>query len=105
VGIFNILASIASPLVTNVLGLPEEAVVAILLGILRKDVAVGLLGPLGLSAKQLVIGATVLAMFFPCIATFAVFVKELGWKSMVIATGIMIGASIAVGGLQNVILR
>jgi ferrous iron transport protein B len=104
-GVFNMLASLTSPLIINVLGLPEEAVVALLIGFLRKDVAVGLLGPLGLSAKQLVIGATVLAMFFPCIATFAVFVKELGWKLMLIAAGIMIAVSVGVGGLQNLVLR
>ncbi len=104
-GVFNFLASITSPVVIHVLGLPKEAVVAIVVGFLRKDVAIGLLGPLGLSPKQLVIGATVLAMFFPCIATFTVFVKELGWKSMVKATGIMMGMSIGVGGLLNLILR
>lgn len=52
--------------------LPKEAVVAIAVGFFRKDVAVGMLGTLGLTAKQLVVAVTVLAMFFPCIATFAV---------------------------------
>ncbi len=105
IGLFDVLASLTAPVVLRVLGLPEEAVVAIVLGFLRKDVAIGLLGPLHLSPKQLVVGATVLAMFFPCIATFAVFVKELGWKSMVKAAAIMIGLSIGVGGLQNLILQ
>lgn len=105
IGVFDFLARITSPVVIHLLGLPKEAVVPIVLGFLRKDVAIGLLEPIDLTPKQLVIGATVLAMFFPCIATFTVFVKELGWKSMVKATGIMIGVSLGVGGLQNLILR
>jgi len=104
-GVFDLLASISSPVVIRVLGLPKEAVVAIVLGFLRKDVAVGLLGPLSLTPKQLVIGSTVLAMFFPCIATFTVFVRELGWRAMLKATTIMVLVSIGVGGLQNLILR
>ncbi len=103
--VFDFLASITSPIIVHVLGLPKEAVVPIVLGFLRKDVAIGLLGPLDLTAKQLVIGATVLAMFFPCVATFTVFVRELGWKSMLKATGIMVGVSTGVGGLLNLILR
>jgi ferrous iron transport protein B len=105
VGLFDALASLTAPVVIRVLGLPEEAVVAVVLGFLRKDVAIGLLGPLDLSPQQLVVGTTVLAMFFPCVATFAVFVKELGWKSMIKAAIIMIGLSIGVGGLLNLLLR
>lgn len=103
--VFDMLASISAPVVIHILGLPKEAVVAIVLGFLRKDVAVGLLGPLNLNPKQLVIGSTVLAMFFPCIATFTIFVRELGWREMLKATAIMIGVSLGVGGLQNLILR
>jgi len=105
VKVFDVLASLSSPVVIHVLGLPKEAVVPIVLGFLRKDVALGFLSPLDLTPKQLVIGATVLAMFFPCIATFVVFIRELGWSSMLKAAGIMVIVSIGFGGLQNLILR
>jgi ferrous iron transport protein B len=63
-----------------------------------------MLGPLGLTAKQLVISSTVLAMSFPCVATFAVLIRELGIKDMLKATGIMMAAALIVGGLLNLIL-
>jgi ferrous iron transport protein B len=103
-GVFETVADFTSPVVTGLLGLPKEAVVALLIGFLRKDVAVGMLAPLGLTAGQLVTGSVVLAMFFPCIATFAVLLKELGIKDMLKSTGIMIAASLLVGGLLNLVL-
>lgn len=80
------------------------AVAALLVGFLRKDVAVGMLVPLGLGLKQLVIASVVLAMYFPCAATFAVLVKELGVKDMIKSTVIMIFSAILVGSLLNLIL-
>ncbi len=102
--VFDFIANITAPVVSGVLGLPKDTVVALVVGFLRKDIAVGMLSPLGLTAKQLVISSTVLAMSFPCVATFAVLARELGVKDMLKATGIMIVAALVVGGLQNLIL-
>ena len=77
---------------------------ALLVGFLRKDVAVGMLVPLGLGLKQLVIASVVLAMYFPCAATFMVLVKELGVRDMIKSTAIMIFSAIVVGGLLNLVL-
>ena len=103
-GIFDSIANIFAPLVTGLFGLPKEAVVAIVLGFLRKDLAVGMLMPLGLAVNQLIVACVVLAMFFPCIATFTILLKELGWKDMLKATAIMIFTALTVGGLLNLIL-
>ncbi|MBN2462806.1 MAG: ferrous iron transporter B, partial [Dehalococcoidia bacterium] len=103
-GVFDFIANIAAPLVTGLLGLPKDTVVALAIGFLRKDVAVGMLAPLGLTAKQLVISTTVLAMVFPCVATFVILSRELGARDMLKATGIMIAAALIVGSLQNLIL-
>lgn len=104
VKVFDVLADLTAPIITNVFGLPKEAVVAIVVGFFRKDVAVGMLGTLGLSAKQLVVASTVLAMSFPCIATFVVLIKELGVIDMAKSVLIMTISSLVVGGLLNVIL-
>ena len=104
-GVFDAIASFAAPVVTTVLGLPKEAVTALIIGFLRKDVALGMLAPLALTAEQLVIGSVVLAMFFPCIATFVVILRELGVKNMLKATGVMIVSALAVGGILNLILH
>ncbi len=103
-GIFEAIAHFTAPVITNFLGLPEEAVTAVVIGFLRKDVALGMLAPLALSAKQLVVGSVVLAMFFPCIATFVVLLRELGVVNMLKSTGIMIAAALITGGILNLVL-
>jgi len=102
--IFDLVTGIFAPLVQGVFGLPKEAIVALVLGFLRKDVAVGMLAPLGLTAKQLFIAATLLAVSFPCVATFIVLWKELGFKDLVKSTLIMITVSIIVGGMLNLFI-
>ena len=103
-GIIQFVGKITAPVVTRVLGLPQEAIGALIVGFLRKDVAVGMLIPLGLTAKQLIIASVVLAMYFPCVATFATLVKELGVVDMLKSAGIMLISSLVVGGLLNLVL-
>jgi ferrous iron transport protein B len=102
--VFDVIANLTSPVITNVFGLPKEAVAAIAIGFFRKDVAVGMLGTLNLTAKQLVVAATVLAMFFPCMATFVVLFKELGVTDTFKSILVMLISSLIVGGLLNAIL-
>jgi ferrous iron transport protein B len=95
--VFDFLADAAAPVFTRLLGLPKEAVLAVLVGFFRKDVAVGMLSSLHLTAPQLVVSVTVLAMSFPCVATFVILGKELGMRGLVKSFGIMVAASIVVG--------
>ena len=103
-GVFDAIANFTAPVVTGLLGLPEEAVTALAIGFLRKDVALGMLAPLSLTSGQLVVGSVVLAMLFPCIATFVVMFRELGLVNLLKAVGIMIVAALATGGILNLIL-
>jgi len=102
-GVFEAIASFTAPVVTGLLGLPKEAVSALIIGFLRKDVALGMLAPMGLTAEQLVVGSVVLAMSFPCVATFVVLLRELGVINMLKATGVMISAALVTGGVLNLI--
>jgi len=103
-GIFDAVANFTAPVVTGLLGLPKEAITALVIGFLRKDVALGMLAPLALSNEQLVVGSVVLAMFFPCIATFVILLKELGVINMLKSAGIMITTALLVGGILNLAL-
>jgi ferrous iron transport protein B len=103
-GVFDTVANFTAPVITRVFGLPKEAVVAIAVGFLRKDVAIGMLGTLGLTASQLVVAATVLAMFFPCVASFVVLWKELGAADTGKSVVTMLVVSVVVGGVLNAIL-
>ncbi len=104
-GVIDFLAKVFSPLITKIWQLPKEAIGALLVGFLRKDVAVGMLRPLGLTLRQLIVGATVLGIYFPCMATFIVLVKEIGIKDMIKSILIMIFTAAIAGGLLNYILK
>ncbi len=102
--IIDFLGNIFSPIITKLWGLPQETIGALVVGFLRKDVAVGMLRPLNLSLRQLITGVTILAIYFPCVATFMVLVKELGIKDMLKSTLIMLFTATLVGFALNNIL-
>ncbi len=104
-GLFDILAMLAAPLVEGVFGLPRESAIVLLIGFLRKDVAVGMLVPLGLTAAQMVVACVVLATFFPCIASFVILLRELGWRDFLKSMGVMVIVSILAGGVLNLLLN
>jgi ferrous iron transport protein B len=103
-GVFHAIGNIAAPVLTGLWGLPKDTIAALLVGFLRKDAAMGMLGTLGLTAKQLVISGTILAMFFPCVATFVMLAREMGARDLLKAIGIMLAAVLVMGSLQNLIL-
>ena len=102
--VLGAVSTVFEPLMRTVLGLPNEAIFPLIIGFLRKDIAAGLLIPLDMTIKQLIIASVVLAMSFPCIATFIIFLKELGLRYLLAATAIMILATMCVGGFLNLIL-
>jgi len=95
------LTFIFSPVMNKLFGLPKEAAVALVVGFFRKDVAVGLLLPLGLSIKQFFIATVLLAISFPCVATFFVLFRELGLKDFLKSVSIMLLTGLIVGVLLN----
>ena len=104
IGIMQAISSLLSPFMNTLFGLPGEATTALVVGFLRKDLAVGTLIPLQLTAYQLVIAVTMLTIYFPCVATFAVLLRELGLKDLFKSTLIMIATAGSMGILLRVIL-
>jgi len=104
IGVFDYIANFSAPVVTGILGLPKESVTAIVIGFLRKDAALGMLALSPLTAKQMVIGSVVLTMFFPCIATFVVLLRELGLKDFLKSASIMLLSALVVGGILNAVM-
>jgi ferrous iron transport protein B len=99
-----VLGNAAAPVFTTLFGLPRETVGAVIVGLLRKDVAVGMLLPLGLSFKQLIVASVILTVYFPCMATFLLLVRELGLKQMLKASAIMLVTFLVTGTGLNGIL-
>jgi len=77
-GLMHAIGQALKPIVSGFLGLPSDAATALIIGFLRKDIGIGMFAPLNMSPEQLVIASVVLAMYFPCVATFMVMLKELG---------------------------
>lgn len=104
IGVLQAISTFLSPFMNTLFGLPGEATTALIVGFLRKDLAVGTLIPLQLTAFQLVIAVTMLTIYFPCVATFAVLFRELGLKDLFKSTMIMIATAGSVGVLLRILL-
>jgi len=105
VGIMSALSNLLAPIMSQMLGLPSQAIDALIMGFLRKDLATAMLAPLNLSPNQLVVACTVLATSFPCIATFIVLIKEIGIKNMIKTGVLMLSIALTTGTLLNLILN
>jgi len=92
------------PVISGLLGLPSDAATALIIGFLRKDVGIGMFAPLDMTAKQLVIASVVLAMYFPCVATFMVMLKELGVSGTLKSVALRLVAALMVGGGLHLLL-
>ena len=103
-GFIDWIGNMFAPVIEGVLGLSRGATTALLVGFLRKDLAVGMLLPLNMTPYQLVIAATILTIYFPCVATFTVLLRELGLKDMIKSTLIMVLTALTVGGILRLIL-
>ncbi len=104
IGVMQAISDVLSPFMNTLFGLPGEATTSLVVGFLRKDLAVGTLIPLQLSAFQLVIAVTMLTIYFPCVATFAVLFRELGLKDLIKSTFLMVTTAAAVGFILRLVL-
>jgi len=102
-GMFEKVADIFGPAMETLFGLPPETALALVIGFLRKDVAIGMLAPYGLTALQLVKASVLLSITFPCVATYAVMLRELGWKDTTKAMGLMAFVAFVVGVTMNLL--
>jgi ferrous iron transport protein B len=96
-----------SPLTVMWLGLPVEAGVLLILGVVRKEFvllgAVAIFGTANLALRfspvQLVVMALVAMLYIPCVSTVAILGKEFGWKAAAIISLANIAAALLIGGL------
>ncbi|OOB79458.1 MAG: ferrous iron transporter B [Epulopiscium sp. Nuni2H_MBin001] len=79
-GLLDIMANALEPLLSGLLGLPKEAVIFLLLGIIRREMAVIPLLSMELTMLQIFVGGVVSLLYLPCVSVFGVISKELGTK-------------------------
>jgi len=111
-GILDKLVAPSEGFMMVVLGLPGVTVIALVFGILRKEMALQMLMvlfgtsnlALHLSPDQMFVFALVMAIFMPCLAALAVMVKEFGAKNAAFVTVGSIVLAIIAGAAANAIL-
>ena len=105
-GAFDLAVAALVPVV-RFIGLPDATAQAFLFGFFRRDFgAAGLYDLRGsMTAVQLVVAATTMTLFMPCIAQLSVTVKERGWKTALAITAFIFPFALAVGGLLNAVLH
>lgn len=93
----------AHPLISGWLGLPVEAGIPLIFGVLRKELALILLAriiPLNsLTVVQMIVFALVIMIYIPCVATIAALVREFGWRKALAITFIDIAVALLLGGI------
>ena len=91
-GILNQFSKIIGPFVETWLGLPKESSLALLLGIIRRELAVLPLLELSLNTLQLIVGAVLALFYLPCLSVFGVLAKEFSLK-VAVSIGLITTAS------------
>ncbi|MCL0060554.1 ferrous iron transporter B [Dehalococcoidia bacterium] len=89
------------PVVVDLLGLPAEASVSLILGIVRRELAIAALLGLDLTLGQLVVGAIVALFYIPCAAVLPVLAKEFGLRYAVVIVLSTIVIAFIMGGMLN----
>lgn len=112
---FDLLDFVVEPLsfiTSDMLGLPAMVIIAFLAGVLRKEMAVGMLAiiasnqgisdlALFMSPEQFFVFGIVMAIYMPCLATLAVMWREIGWKETIAVAFLSIAVAIAIGTAVN----
>jgi len=111
-GFLEPISAVLTPLTTGWLGLRPEMGIALIFGILRKELTLitlaTLLGTTNfgglLTPVQMVVFTLITMLYIPCTATIAALVKEFGWKKTSFITVFEIIHAIFVGGIAFRIL-
>jgi len=108
-GAMDAIVNSISPITVVILGLPVAAGVALIFGLLRKELALIMLAAyagttnfaLIMSPAQMFVFALVMVIYLPCIATLAALVKEYGWRHAALIAAMDITLALAVGAAAS----
>lgn len=100
-GWIHAIAGVLSPVISECFRLPSDVAVSLVVGVLRKDIAVGLLKAISvrLTALQMLTAITVLTLYFPCIGALMTTLSEFGVKRTAIMIIIMTFVTLLFGSL------
>ncbi|WP_253738097.1 ferrous iron transporter B [Halohasta salina] len=75
-GVVDWLATVLGPVLSGWFGVPSETVPALIAGFMRKDLAIAQLSAIPMTPFQTVMSVVMVSIYFPCVATFAMLIKE-----------------------------
>ena len=108
-GVLGALVDPLSPFTVGFLGLPAIIIVALIFGVMRKEMSLQLLVilfgtanlALVMSPEQLFVFALIMATYVPCMSAMAVMVKEFGVKDTMKVTAASLAIAFSLGGLAH----
>lgn len=104
-----VLEKAASPVVVNLVGLPEKTTESFILGFLRRDYGAAGLFTMAqkglLTHVQSLVSLVTITLFIPCLANFFMIIKEMGLRIALVMVAIVFPLAFLGGGLLNWILR
>ncbi|MFP4006182.1 MAG: nucleoside recognition domain-containing protein [Candidatus Hadarchaeia archaeon] len=103
-GVIEWLGTASEPILTGWFGVPAEASGPLVAGFMRKGLAVALLGGIEMTTGQLITSVVVISLYFPCLATFIMIIKEGGFKTMLKSLVVLAGSVFIFGGLMRLIV-
>ncbi|NLJ58982.1 MAG: ferrous iron transporter B [Tissierellia bacterium] len=89
------------PLVVNWLGLPKEASLSLILGIIRRELAVLPLLEMNLNGLQMFVGSVVALFYIPCLSVVAILIQEFNLKTALTIGLATIVSALTFGGIIN----
>ncbi|MFQ6065174.1 MAG: ferrous iron transport protein B [Candidatus Bathyarchaeia archaeon] len=108
-GLLNPIANVFSPITVTWLGLPVVTGIALIFGVLRKELTLIMLANLfgttnfgevpGFGSAQMIVFTLVTMLYIPCVATIAALVREFGWRRALFITLFEILFAILIGGI------
>ncbi|MCL1904787.1 MAG: ferrous iron transport protein B [Methanomassiliicoccaceae archaeon] len=113
--VYNVLDAMVEPfsfITVTMLGLPSIVIIAFIMGIVRKEMALGMLIILAgtedltifMSPGQFLVFGMVMAVYIPCIATMAVVWREFGLRNTIMMCGTSLIVALFIGTAFNAIL-
>lgn len=102
-GAMDALSTALTPLLTGWFGVPSETVAPLIAAFLRKDLAVALLSEIEMTPYQMLTSVVLVTIYFPCLATFAVLLKEENWKEFLGTLAFLAAMIFLYGGLLHLI--
>ena len=104
-GFMEKVSVLVEPIVSGWLGLPKEASLSLLLGVIRREMSVAPLLALNLSPLQMFVGAVVSLLYIPCLSVMGIIAEEFNARTAIGIFVLTTVNAILVGGLINHMVR